>query len=184
MPSCTERSVYNNALLERDLGVSERADAIAAMEAAYESTDITRFAAWVHESDAGMCSALERRGYTVDEVTRAMGMTLDDIRLPPPDIEVGPADWSEHLRLAGLARGFLSGGHADAGRRACSQRRWRSACTPPRGSATSGGASSTSHRGAGKTEAGPQPFTRNRDRRRDARAPRPLRRSSRVRRNR
>ena len=39
-------------------------------------------------------SALERRGYTVDEVTRAMGMRLDEIRLPRPEIELGPADWS------------------------------------------------------------------------------------------
>jgi ribosomal protein S18 acetylase RimI-like enzyme len=38
-----------------------------------------------------------------------MGMSLDDIRLPEPDLELGPADWSEHLRLAGLPRGFLGG---------------------------------------------------------------------------
>ena len=108
-PNEPERRVYNNALLERDLCVSQRADAVSTMEAAYEAAGVTRFAAWVHESDAPMRAALERRGYTLDEVTRAMGMRLDDIRLPRPQIEHGPADWPEHLRLAGVPRGLLSG---------------------------------------------------------------------------
>lgn len=108
-PNGPERAVYNNALLERDLGASERAGAISAMMAAYEAAGVTRFAAWVHESDAAMRSDLMRRGYIVDEVTRAMGTGLDDIRLPPPDVELGEADWSEHLRLVGLPHGFLSG---------------------------------------------------------------------------
>jgi GNAT superfamily N-acetyltransferase len=108
-PNDPERRVYNNALLERDLAAAQRADAISAMEAAYEAAGVTRFAAWVHESDAAMRSDLDRRGYMVDEVTRAMGMSLDDIRLPRPEVELGRADWSEHLRLAGLPRGFLSG---------------------------------------------------------------------------
>ena len=54
-------------------------------------------------------SDLERRGYTVDEVTRSMGMGLDDIRFVRLEIELGAADWSEHLRLAGMPDGFLSG---------------------------------------------------------------------------
>jgi GNAT superfamily N-acetyltransferase len=40
-------------------------------------------------------------------------MVLDDIRLPRPEIELGSADWSEHLHLAGMPHGFLSG--ADLG---------------------------------------------------------------------
>jgi ribosomal protein S18 acetylase RimI-like enzyme len=108
-PNDPERAVYNNALLERGLGACERESAISAMEAAYDAAGVIRFATWVHESDAALRSDLERRGYTVSEVTRAMGMTLDDIRLPRPEIELGPADWSEHLRLAGLPRGFLNG---------------------------------------------------------------------------
>jgi len=108
-PEAPERDVYNNALLERGLAASERSDAVSAMERAYELAGVTRFAAWVHESDAAMRSDLMRRGYIVDEVTRAMGTGLDDIRLPPPDVELGEADWSEHLRLVGLPHGFLSG---------------------------------------------------------------------------
>ena len=107
-PNDPERSVYNNALLERDLAACERAEAVSAMEAAYATAGVTRFAAWVHESDAAMRSDLERRGYAVDEVTRAMGIALDDIRLPRPHIELAAADWSEHLRLAGLPGGFLN----------------------------------------------------------------------------
>ena len=108
-PHDPERDVYNNALLERDLSASARADAVSAMEAVYEAAGVTRFAAWVHESDGEMRSALERRGYTLDVVTRAMGMRLDEIGLSRPGIELGPADWSEHLRPAGVPRGLLSG---------------------------------------------------------------------------
>ncbi len=108
-PNEPERAVYNNALLERDLAAAERADAIDAIEAAYAAAGVTRFAAWVHESDEAMCGDLERRGYTLDESTRAMGMVLDDIRLPRPEIELRPADWFEYLRIIGMPAGFLSG---------------------------------------------------------------------------
>jgi GNAT superfamily N-acetyltransferase len=108
-PSEPERAVYNNALLERDLAPAERADALDAMEAAYAAAGVTRFAAWVHESDQAMRDDLERRGYMVDVSTRAMGMALGDIRLPGPEIELGTADWSEYLRILGMPPGFLSG---------------------------------------------------------------------------
>src|SRR2546425_1228079 len=43
-PSEPERAVYNNALLERELAAAERADALAAIEAAYAAAVVTRFA--------------------------------------------------------------------------------------------------------------------------------------------
>ena len=52
-PHEPERDVYNNALLEPDLGPGERSDALDAMEAVYAAAGITRFAAWVHETDPG-----------------------------------------------------------------------------------------------------------------------------------
>ena len=107
-PNDPERGVYNNALLDRDLAGAERADAISAMEAAYQAGGVTRFAAWVYEADTAMRSDLERRGYTLDEVTRAMGVTLDDVRFPCPEIEHGPADFSEHLRVAGVPGDLLT----------------------------------------------------------------------------
>jgi GNAT superfamily N-acetyltransferase len=108
-PNEPERSVYNNALLQRDLRAADRARALAAMEAAYKDAGVTRFAAWVHESDQAMRSDLQRRGYTLDEVTRAMGMRLDEIHVPRPDLEVSPADWAEHLRIAGVSPELVSG---------------------------------------------------------------------------
>ena len=42
-----------------------------------------------------------------------MGMTLDDIRLARPDVEVTRADWSEHCRVGELPPDLLSpGDHA------------------------------------------------------------------------
>ena len=108
-PNEPERAVYNNALLERDLAAGGRADALHAMETAYAAAGVTRFAAWVHESDEAMRADLERRGYRLDTSTRAMGMGLDDIRLPRREIELGPPDWFEYLRLIGVPPGFLGG---------------------------------------------------------------------------
>jgi ribosomal protein S18 acetylase RimI-like enzyme len=107
-PNGPERTVYNNALLERDLTAAERTDALEAMEAAYAAAGVTRFAAWVHESDQALRGDLERRGYTLDSSTRAMGMALDDIRLPRPQLDLGPPDWSEYLRILGVPPDFLS----------------------------------------------------------------------------
>ena len=104
-----ERAIYNNALLERGLSASARSEAIAAMESAYREGGVTRFAAWVHESDQAMRSDLVDRGYRVDEATRAMGMELDDIRVPRSHLEFERADWSEHLRVAELPTHLLTG---------------------------------------------------------------------------
>jgi ribosomal protein S18 acetylase RimI-like enzyme len=110
-PSDPERAVYNNALLDRDLGQTERAAAVDAMEAAYNSAGIDRYTAWVHESDEAMRAELTSRGYTLDECTRAMGMSLDDISLALPEVELGQPDWAEYLRILGVPAGLL--GSAD-----------------------------------------------------------------------
>jgi ribosomal protein S18 acetylase RimI-like enzyme len=103
-----ERGVYNNALLERGLAAAARASALDVMAAAYAAAGVARFAAWVHESDAEMRTDLERRGYTIDTSTRAMGTALEDLRMPRPEIELGPADWFEYLRIVGVPRDFLA----------------------------------------------------------------------------
>jgi ribosomal protein S18 acetylase RimI-like enzyme len=103
-----ERGVYNNALLERGLAAAERASALDVMAAAYAAAGVARFAAWVHESDAEMRTDLERRGYTIDTSTRAMGTALEDLRMPRPEIELGPPDWFEYLRIVGVPRDFLA----------------------------------------------------------------------------
>ena len=69
---------------------------------AYAAGRVDRFAVWVHESDRVMRADLQRRGYAFAESTRAMSVVLDDIRIPRPNAELGPSDWEEHRRIAGL----------------------------------------------------------------------------------
>jgi ribosomal protein S18 acetylase RimI-like enzyme len=116
-PSDPERAVYNNALLDRDLGPTERAAAVDAMAAAYNSAGVDRYAAWVHESDEGMRAELSSRGYTLEESTRAMGMSLDDLSLALPEVELGLLDWPEYLgylQIVGVPAGLLSGADPSA----------------------------------------------------------------------
>jgi GNAT superfamily N-acetyltransferase len=107
-PHEPERGVYNNALLDRDLDRGQRAGVIEAMEAAYADAAVIRFAAWVHETDHAMQADLQRRGYTVDTMTRAMGMGLDD-RIPArSDVDLGPVSWPDYLAYEDLPTGFLA----------------------------------------------------------------------------
>ena len=106
-PDGPERAVYNNAVLDAGLTADGRADAVDAMEAAYAAAGVTRFAAWTHETDHAMRRELERRGYVLDTTTRAMGLSLDDVRVPRPRIALGPATWPEYLRSEGLSPDFL-----------------------------------------------------------------------------
>ena len=106
-PDAQERAVYNNAVLER-------AEAIDAMEAAYAEAGVERFAAWVREGDSLLRAAIERRGYTVVEATRAMGMALCGVAPPRGEIEVSRAGWAEYLHVADLPAGLLTGVDPDA----------------------------------------------------------------------
>jgi len=108
-PEGPERGVYNNAVLERGLEAAARGAAVEAMETAYAAAGVDRFAAWVHETDRPMAADLERRGYALSETTRAMGMDLAAIRLPRPEIELGPPDWGEYVRIGELPPGLLDG---------------------------------------------------------------------------
>lgn len=111
-PSGPERTVYNNALLDRDLGATERAAAVDAMAAAYRSAGVVRYAAWVHERDDGMRAELGRREYVVHESTRAMGMSLAHLPVTLPAIAVEPLAWPEYLAYltrVGAPAGLLAG---------------------------------------------------------------------------
>jgi ribosomal protein S18 acetylase RimI-like enzyme len=58
-----------------------------------------------------MRSELIGRGYTVAECTRAMGMRLDAAGAPP-EVELGPSRWADHLRYlqdVGAPDGLLDG---------------------------------------------------------------------------
>jgi ribosomal protein S18 acetylase RimI-like enzyme len=106
-PAEPARSVYNNAVLERDLGPGARATALDAMEGAYASAGVERFAAWVHESDEALRADVVARGYVLDTSTRAMGMVLDDVRRPELELELAPSSWSDYVRVAELPTGLL-----------------------------------------------------------------------------
>ena len=77
------------------------------MEHIYADAEVSHFAAWVHETDPGMRTDLERRGYSLDTTTRAMGMSLDDVRPTRPDADLVPAEWPEYLDAVGLPEDFL-----------------------------------------------------------------------------
>jgi ribosomal protein S18 acetylase RimI-like enzyme len=106
-PEGPERAVYNNAILTRDLPGPERAAALDAVESVYAAAGIGAFAAWTHESDPGMRAELERRGYRLAEITRAMGSELGEVASPEADL--APPDWEEYLRVLELPPGLLAG---------------------------------------------------------------------------
>jgi GNAT superfamily N-acetyltransferase len=108
-PNEPEQSIYNNAILERELAPTERAAALEEMEELYAAARVSRFAAWVHETDVAMHEELRRRGYRVDTATRAMGMSLDGVSLPRSDIELATPGWREHLRLIDVSSALLRG---------------------------------------------------------------------------
>jgi GNAT superfamily N-acetyltransferase len=112
-PKEPERGVYNNALLDRDLNALERARALEDMEAAYTAAGVDRFAAWVHEADSAMQCDLERLGYTLDTTTCAMGMAVDDLQLPKPEMDLRPLEWSDYLRIFDLPPGLLARGNRE-----------------------------------------------------------------------
>lgn len=98
-PSEPERSIYNNAGLDRGLPAGERVSAVETMQAAYASAGIEKYAIWVHESEVEMSSELGARGFEIVESTRVMGMTLGE--LPPDPVaaaEIVAADWETYLR--------------------------------------------------------------------------------------
>lgn len=96
-----ERAVYNNAVLDRSLEASERRAAVDALETAYASAGIDKFAAWVHESDVAMSRELLGRGYTLAEWTRAMGRSLDDLVDAPRAVDLAASDLFDHLQIIG-----------------------------------------------------------------------------------
>jgi GNAT superfamily N-acetyltransferase len=107
-PSGPEREVINNALLAEGLSRAGRAAALEVMESRYRTAGIDRFAAWVREDDSPMRADLERRGYTVDTTTLAMGLSLDRIALPRPQVDQTPPAWSDYRRVF-LPDGLLAG---------------------------------------------------------------------------
>jgi GNAT superfamily N-acetyltransferase len=111
-PNEPERSIYNNAVLDRGLSPGERIAAVETMQAAYTSAGIEEYAAWVHESEPDLSLELGGRGFAAVESTRVMGMSLTDLP-PAPNgaAEIAVADWAtylEYLHGFGLPETLLS----------------------------------------------------------------------------
>jgi GNAT superfamily N-acetyltransferase len=102
-----ERSFYNNALLGRGLDPPDREAALDAVAAAYASAGVDRYAVWVHESDEPMRQLLAGRGYTYDASTRSMGMSLDDLSVGSPALDVEASGWSAYVDVIGLGPDYL-----------------------------------------------------------------------------
>jgi GNAT superfamily N-acetyltransferase len=109
-PDDPERALYNNGVLDRGLDAAGRARALEDMRAAYADARVDRFAAWTHEADSALRYDLERLGYTLDTTTRAMGMSLSDVRLPAPELDLRELEWSDYLRVFDLPPGLLAAG--------------------------------------------------------------------------
>jgi ribosomal protein S18 acetylase RimI-like enzyme len=80
-PDEPRRSVYNNAVLDPEADLD-------ALEDAYAGLGVDRYAAWVREGDEATRTAIEARGYRIEETTRVMGMSLDDVSLPRPQLDL------------------------------------------------------------------------------------------------
>ena len=112
-PSLPERTVYNNAVLARDLHAAAADDAVSSTQAIYADAGIEGYAVWVHEGDRTSIDVLEEHGYRADMSTRAMAMSLDASLMRRPQLALGPTDWQEYLRILQVPEGLLAG--ADAG---------------------------------------------------------------------
>jgi ribosomal protein S18 acetylase RimI-like enzyme len=108
-PAGPERLFYNNAVLARGLDEDATREATDAILARYTEAGVKRYAIWVHDAeDAGM-TEMAGRGFRVDTATRAMAMSLHEIALERPEIDLGPSDWSDYLRILEVPEGTLAG---------------------------------------------------------------------------
>lgn len=99
-----DRDIFNNALIVQG---GDAAAAITAIEATYGAAGVEGYAAWAHESDAAAVEQLTARGYVYDTSTRAMAMSLDEIAVPRPEIELAEAGYDEFLAINGLPLGLF-----------------------------------------------------------------------------
>jgi GNAT superfamily N-acetyltransferase len=106
-PHEPERSIYNNAVLDRRLPPRGRVAALDSMQARYASAGVGRYAAWVHEADTSLAAELERRGYLLAETTRAMAIELDHAVLAVPVYEAVAIDWPAYVRMFDLPSQLL-----------------------------------------------------------------------------
>lgn len=101
-PTGPERAVYNNAVVSEELSAVERRTTLDAVEGTYDAAGIDGYTVWVREQHSAMAGLLVDRGFRIQESTRAMGLTLDELAVLPPAADVDPVEPSVHLRLIGV----------------------------------------------------------------------------------
>jgi GNAT superfamily N-acetyltransferase len=72
-----DREFLNNAVLRR--GIGDVGPPLAAVEHAYASRGVERYAVWMHESEAAVAREVKARGYDHDSSTRTMAMPVADL---------------------------------------------------------------------------------------------------------
>ncbi len=72
-----DREFLNNAMLAR--GAGNPSPVLEAIERAYASRDVERYAVWVHESEVTVAREVMARGYGLDSSTRTMAMSIADL---------------------------------------------------------------------------------------------------------
>jgi ribosomal protein S18 acetylase RimI-like enzyme len=108
-PTGPEWLFYNNAVLSRGLDEDAAREAAETLIARYAEAGVGRYAIWVHDSEEAGLAEMAGRGFEIDTTTRAMAMSLDEIAVPPPEVELGPPDWNEYLRIIEVPEGTLNG---------------------------------------------------------------------------
>jgi GNAT superfamily N-acetyltransferase len=98
-PTEPERSVYNNALVDRNLTPAQSARAVAAMRSTYAEAGVDRYAAWVHDGDEVMRAELAREDHRVAETSRVMAMPLSQPLRATSDVEVESLAWPRYLEF-------------------------------------------------------------------------------------
>lgn len=72
-----DREFLNNAVLGQ--GAGDLSSTLEAIERAYASRGVERYAVWVHESEAEVARQVRARGYEYDSSTRTMAVPIVDL---------------------------------------------------------------------------------------------------------
>jgi GNAT superfamily N-acetyltransferase len=114
VPAAPERSVFNSVFYESSARMIDSIDRLADL---YAEAGVIAWTVWVPESDTAVAQALESAGHSLDAAPRAMGMTLEELREPPPpsgELEVVQEDDHETMgRINEVAYGYTGGSFSE-----------------------------------------------------------------------
>jgi GNAT superfamily N-acetyltransferase len=112
-PDAPDRSLFNGAVGDSP---AELLDAYSTLEARYAAAGVRAFMVWGDPGDEALERELALRGHLLDGRPEAMGATIAELSLPPPE----DLDWYETrdprvvTRLNDVAYGYSAGAFASA----------------------------------------------------------------------